>query len=60
MNIIKFNTKKIIYVSCNPSTQARDIKILQDNNFMVKEIQPVDMFPHTPHIENITLLVNNG
>lgn len=59
MNVIKFNPKKIIYVSCNPSTQARDIKILQDNNFMVKEIQPVDMFPHTPHIENITLLINN-
>ena len=60
INVIKFNPKKIIYVSCNPSTQARDIKILQDNNFMVKEIQPVDMFPHTPHIENITLLINNG
>ena len=59
MDVIKFSPKKIIYISCNPSTQARDIKILQDNNFMVKEIQPIDMFPHTPHIENITLLIND-
>lgn len=46
---------KIIYVSCNPATQARDITMLNED-YAVKEIQPVDMFPHTQHVENITLL----
>ena len=59
IDIMKFNAKKIIYVSCNPSTQARDINILINNGYSVKNIQPIDMFPHTPHIENITLLTNN-
>ena len=54
--ILKFNSKKIIYVSCNPSTQARDIKLLSEHNYKIKNIQPVDMFPHTPHIENIVLM----
>ena len=58
-DIMSFNPKKILYVSCNPSTQARDVSILKDNNYLVKDIQPIDMFPHTPHIENITLLINN-
>tara|TARA_B100001123_G_scaffold407990_1_gene500748 strand:+ start:515 stop:1912 length:1398 start_codon:yes stop_codon:yes gene_type:complete len=59
MEVVRFNPKKIVYVSCNPSTQARDVNILQENNYTVKEIQPIDMFPHTPHIENITLLTHN-
>ena len=54
--ILKFNSKKIIYVSCNPSTQARDIKLISEHNYKIKNIQPVDMFPHTPHIENIVLM----
>ena len=49
--------KKIIYISCNPSTQVRDINILTENGYTIKEIQPIDMFPHTPHIENIVSLV---
>jgi len=59
IDIIKFNAKKIIYVSCNPSTQARDVNILIKNGYSIKNIQPVDMFPHTPHIENIALLTNH-
>lgn len=47
--------KKIIYVSCNPATQARDLGLLHDR-YSVELIQPVDMFPHTHHIENIALL----
>jgi 23S rRNA (uracil1939-C5)-methyltransferase len=42
-------------VSCNPATQARDIAML-DAKYRVVEIQPVDMFPHTHHVENVTLL----
>ena len=48
--------KRIIYVSCNPSTQARDIKIFIENKYKISDIQPIDMFPHTPHIECIITL----
>lgn len=46
---------KIVYVSCNPSTQARDIFLLSDG-YYVAGVQPVDMFPHTHHVENVVLL----
>jgi 23S rRNA (uracil1939-C5)-methyltransferase len=46
---------KIIYVSCNPATQARDLQILSAS-YSVTKVQPVDMFPHTLHVENIVLL----
>ena len=58
-NLINLNPKKIIYVSCNPSTQVRDVNILSEYNFITKNIQPIDMFPHTPHIENIVTLEKN-
>ena len=58
-SILNFNPKKILYVSCNPSTQARDISILKDSHYVIENMQPIDMFPHTPHIENIILLINN-
>ncbi len=45
----------IVYVSCNPATQARDLNLL-DEKYAVKKIQPVDMFPHTHHIENVVQL----
>ena len=48
--------KKIVYISCNPSTQARDIRYLVDNGFSIKLLQPLDMFPQTGHIEVIGLL----
>jgi 23S rRNA (uracil1939-C5)-methyltransferase len=46
---------RIVYVSCNPATQARDIMILS-GKYIVTAVQPVDMFPHTHHVENIVLL----
>ena len=49
------NPNKIVYVSCNPATQARDIELLSENYKVVK-IQPVDMFPQTHHVENVVLL----
>lgn len=59
-DIIKFllgsGTKKIIYVSCNPSTLARDLSFLTGGGYSVKEIVPVDMFPHTYHVECIALI----
>jgi 23S rRNA (uracil1939-C5)-methyltransferase len=55
--IIKSNPQKIIYVSCNPETLARDLRKLSENNFEIKVIQPVDMFPQTEHVEVIAKLV---
>ena len=56
-DVIKINPKKIVYVSCNPATQVRDIKLLINGGFKLIQIQPVDMFPHTYHIENVALLI---
>ncbi|MDE5934451.1 MAG: 23S rRNA (uracil(1939)-C(5))-methyltransferase RlmD [Muribaculaceae bacterium] len=47
--------RRIVYVSCNPATQARDIAML-DGAYRVTAVQPVDMFPHTHHVENISVL----
>lgn len=47
--------KRIVYVSCNPATQARDLALL-DGKYKVTAVQPVDMFPHTHHVENVVLL----
>ena len=51
----KLKAEKIIYVSCNPTTQARDAKILCEKGYKLKNSVMVDMFPHTPHIENVVL-----
>ena len=47
--------ERIVYVSCNPATQARDLQLMQ-HQYAVKEVHPVDMFPHTHHVENVVLL----
>ncbi|QXM06463.1 23S rRNA (uracil(1939)-C(5))-methyltransferase RlmD [Crassaminicella indica] len=49
--IVKMNPKRVVYVSCNPSTLARDLKYLDDKGYKTVEVQPVDMFPHTAHVE---------
>lgn len=53
---VKLQPSRIVYVSCNPETLARDLKYLVKNKYQVKKIQPVDMFPFTEHIETIVLL----
>lgn len=53
---LKLTTGKIIYVSCNPATLARDLKYLIEKGCKVSFIQPFDMFPHTYHIENVAII----
>ena len=53
--ILNAAPKRIVYVSCNPATQARDLSLL-DALYKVEAVQPVDMFPHTPHVENVVQL----
>lgn len=48
--------KKIVYVSCNVVTQARDLKVLLDSGFAIERVTPVDMFPHTKHVECVVLM----
>lgn len=48
--------KRVIYISCNPETLARDLQFLRQNHYKAETIQPVDMFPHTRHIETICLV----
>ena len=55
-DVIKLSPNKIVYVSCNPATQVRDIKLMVEAGYKLIKIKPVDMFPHTFHIENIALL----
>ncbi|WP_415322700.1 23S rRNA (uracil(1939)-C(5))-methyltransferase RlmD [Clostridium perfringens] len=55
--ITNIDAKKIVYVSCDPSTLGRDLQVLEENGYKTLEVQPVDMFPNTAHIENVALLI---
>lgn len=52
----KAKPKKVVYVSCDPSTLARDLKIVEEQGYKTEEVQPVDMFPMTSHVETCVLL----
>ena len=54
--IVKAMPKKIVYISCNPATLARDLKFLKELGYNVKKVAAVDMFPHTAHIETVVLM----
>ena len=55
-NALRLTKGKIIYVSCNPATLARDLKYLTENGVVVESIQPFDMFCHTYHVESVAIL----
>ncbi|MBC7766001.1 MAG: 23S rRNA (uracil(1939)-C(5))-methyltransferase RlmD [Hyphomonadaceae bacterium] len=54
--LVVLNPPKIVYVSCNPATLARDLNFLTQNGYTVKAVQPVDMFPWTRHVETVVLI----
>ena len=55
-SIIKMSPKRIVYISCDPATLARDLQILSTSNYKIAKAETVDMFPRTPHIETVALL----
>ncbi|WP_078382232.1 23S rRNA (uracil(1939)-C(5))-methyltransferase RlmD [Sutcliffiella halmapala] len=55
--IIEMKPKKVVYVSCNPGTLARDLRVLEDGGYQTVEVQPVDMFPHTNHVEVVSQMI---
>jgi 23S rRNA (uracil1939-C5)-methyltransferase len=55
--ILDIKPSRIVYVSCNPATQARDLALFSVA-FKIEKVQPVDMFPHTHHVENVVLMVS--
>ncbi len=59
-SVAALGPKKVIYVSCSPETLSRDLDILAGLGYQTREIQPVDMFPQTTHVENVALLMRKG
>lgn len=55
-SVVKLSPKRVVYVSCNPETLARDLKYLTKHGYEAKECTPVDMFPFTKHVETVVLL----
>jgi 23S rRNA (uracil1939-C5)-methyltransferase len=55
-SLVTLAPKKVVYISCNPETQQRDLRFLTKRGYKVEKIQPVDMFPHTNHVETVVLL----
>ena len=55
--VLALDPKKIVHVSCNPTTMARELQVLCESNYRLIQVQPVDMFPHTAHVEAVAQLV---
>mgnify|MGYP000840520290 FL=1 len=55
-SLLKIKPDRIVYISCGPDTQARDIKVLIKGGYKVTACQPFDLFPHTEHVETVVLL----
>jgi 23S rRNA (uracil1939-C5)-methyltransferase len=55
-SVASMQPERVVYVSCNPATLARDLKYLDGRGYKTQEVQPVDMFPHTAHVECVVLM----
>lgn len=55
-SVVKMGPKKVVYVSCNPETLARDLKFMKKKGYKIEKIQPVEMFPFTEHVETVVLM----
>jgi 23S rRNA (uracil1939-C5)-methyltransferase len=55
-SVVKLSPKRIVYISCNPETQARDLDYLTHRGYRAEGAWPYDMFPFTSHVENVCLL----
>ena len=53
---VETSPKKIVYISCNPATQVRDLQLFKEKGYKFDEVAPVDMFPQTPHVESVVVL----
>ena len=53
--VVQMNPERMVYVSCDPATLARDMRIWADLGYVPQELTPVDMFPRTAHVECVTL-----
>ncbi len=54
--LLRARPERILYIACNPITQAEEVKALLNHGYCLQELQPIDQFPHTPHVETIALL----
>ena len=53
---MEMGAKRVVYVSCDPATLARDLKVLRGEGYEVERVRAVDQFPHTVHVETIVLI----
>ena len=54
--LVKFGPARVVYVSCDPATQVRDLKLLGEGGYRLADVQPFDLFPHTRHLECVMTL----
>jgi 23S rRNA (uracil1939-C5)-methyltransferase len=58
--ILGLDPEKILYISCNPATQAENLLHFTQAGYRIRYVQPIDQFPHTVHVENIVILEKQG